>query len=51
MDPTQIKTRDYALVKIILGATKAGTHVDRVKERRKRKCRGRVRLDSGSEHW
>lgn len=36
----KIRTRDYLLVKLICGATKAGTHKDRKKEGNKRACRG-----------
>jgi hypothetical protein len=34
-----IKTRDYLLVELINGATKAAVHVDRKKKANKLKCR------------
>ncbi len=34
-----IKTRDYALVKLINGATKAAVHTDRKKRANKATCR------------
>ncbi len=34
-----VKTRDWALVRLLQGATKAGTHVDRRKEADRRACR------------
>lgn len=47
MKPTRpkkrvIKTRDYALVKLINGATKAGVHTDRKKKANKAECRKTV---------
>ncbi len=47
--------RDYALVALIKGATKAGAHMDRRAEARRRACRGsrrkllRERLQSDRE--
>lgn len=38
-----LPVRDYALVRLILGATKAGVHVDKKKARAKRACRQQVR--------
>lgn len=39
IDPNEIKTRDYNMLLIIAGATKAGIHVDKRKERNKKACR------------
>lgn len=39
IDPNEIKVRDYNMLLIIAGATKAAVHVDRRKERNKRECR------------
>ena len=39
----RVKTRDWALVRLIQGATKAGVQVDRRKQSNKRACRGRAR--------
>jgi hypothetical protein len=39
IDPSEIKTRDYNMLLIISGATKAATHVDRKKERNRKNCR------------
>ena len=36
------KVRDYFMVAIIKGATKAAVHVDRKKKSNKRKCRTKV---------
>jgi hypothetical protein len=33
------KTRDYLMVRVICGATKAGTHNDRRKETNRKACR------------
>jgi hypothetical protein len=35
--------RDYAMVALIKGATKAGAHLDRRAEAKRRACRGSVR--------
>lgn len=35
--------RDYLLVKLICGATKASTHVDKRKKKNKEACRGKVK--------
>lgn len=45
IDPNTIKTRDYLLLKIIGGATKAGVYTDRKKEENKRKSRQKVRRE------
>lgn len=45
MKKKTIKTRDYAMVAIIKGATKAGAHKDRKKEASKKHCRRRVRQE------
>lgn len=49
-----IKTRDWAMVKIIQGVTKAGVHSDKKKDLHRSACRGKmVELeedgDSGGE--
>lgn len=36
---TDIRTRDYAMVRLINGATKAGVQLDRRKEAARRACR------------
>ncbi len=41
--PRDLKTRDYALVALINGATKSGAHKDRRKERNRKACRKPVR--------
>ena len=45
VDPRAIRTRDWALVAVINGVTKAGVQPDRRKEAARRACRGRVRAD------
>lgn len=37
---TDIRTRDYNMVAIINGVTKAGVHKDRKKEQSRKACRG-----------
>ena len=44
--PNLVRTRDYALVALIKGATKAGVHIDRRKAASKKACRRPVRLDT-----
>lgn len=39
IDPNEIKTRDYNMLLIISGATKAAVHVDRKKEKNRKECR------------
>lgn len=39
IDPNRIEVRDYNMLLLIKGATKAAVHVDRRKERNKRECR------------
>jgi hypothetical protein len=39
--------RDYAMMLIIGGATKAGTHTDRRKEKNRKACRKKVDRESG----
>lgn len=41
----RIKTRDYLLVKLINGATKAGVQKDQKKESSKKKCRKKLTID------
>lgn len=44
MKPKQnIKTRDYLMVRLINGATKAGVVTDRRKDQNRKACRGRVK--------
>lgn len=38
-------SRDYLLVQIINGATKAGTHKDKKKDKNKKDCRKKVKGD------
>ena len=45
LDPNQIKVRDYLMLLIIQGITKAGTQKDRKKEKSKKACRGKVKTD------
>lgn len=42
IDPNDIKTRDYNMLLIISGATKAATHIDRKKENNRKACRRKV---------
>ena len=42
IDPNTIRSRDYALVALINGATKAGAHKNRRKEASRKACRVRV---------
>ncbi len=66
MARTRVKTRDYNMVNVIKGATKAGIHVDRKKRANTKECRRNVRLtleneparierdeiwDDGFTHW
>jgi len=39
IDPNDIKTRDYNMLLIIAGATKAAIHVDKRKENNRKACR------------
>jgi hypothetical protein len=39
INPNQIKTRDWAMVQIIQGVTKAGVQTDKRKARNKKACR------------
>jgi len=43
IDARSIKTRDWAMVAIINGATKSGAHRDHKKDQNRRACRSRVR--------
>ena len=45
----QIKTRDYFMLQIINGATKAGVHKDKRKEKNKKECRKKV--DTRKGEW
>lgn len=42
----RVKTRDYAMVKVINGATKAGVHVDRKKEVDRQVAREKVKANA-----
>lgn len=41
VDPKKVRVRDYLLVRVITGATKAGVQVDRRKEASRKACRQR----------
>jgi hypothetical protein len=45
INPREIKTRDYNMLLIIAGATKAGVQKDRRKETSRKACRGKARSD------
>lgn len=45
INPNDVKTRDWALVRLINGATKGGAHKDRKKDANKRECRKKVRTE------
>jgi hypothetical protein len=45
LNPNNIKTRDLLMVRLIQGATKAGTHRDERKEANRRACRDFKRGD------
>lgn len=49
IDPNEIKTRDYLILQIIQGVTKAGVHRDRRKHKNKYECRKSKRKDSSQE--
>ena len=42
IDPNQIATRDWLIVELIRGVTKAGTHADKRKETSRKHCRQRI---------
>lgn len=42
IDPNKIKTRDILMVRLINGATKAATYLDRKKEANRRESRRKV---------
>lgn len=42
IDPNDIKGRDYLLVALINGATKANVQIDRKKENSRKACRKKV---------
>lgn len=46
MPRKKIKTRDWLLVRLIQGATKASKHTDRRKAANKRACRVRVQKEN-----
>lgn len=45
IDPNKLKTRDYLMLRVIAGATKAGVQKDRRKEANKRTCRKPIKED------
>ena len=42
IDPNKLKTRDYFMLKVISGVTKAGTFKDRKKQKNKMACRENI---------
>jgi len=46
IDPNDIKGRDYLMLAIINGATKANVEVDKKKESNKKACRKKVDINS-----
>lgn len=44
-----IKTRDYYMLMIINGVTKAGVHQDKKKEKKRKECRKKV--DHRNDEW
>lgn len=42
INPNDIKTRDYNMLMIIAGATKANIQTDRKKENNKKNCRRKI---------
>lgn len=42
IDPNNLKTRDWLIVRLLQGATKAGIQKDRKKEKNKKACRKKV---------
>lgn len=45
INPNKLKTRDYHLLKIIAGATKANVQTDRKKEANKKLARQKIRRE------
>jgi hypothetical protein len=45
LNPNALRTRDYALLALLKGATKAAVHVDRRKDAARRACRRPVRQE------
>ena len=45
IDPNRLKTRDYLVLALIQGATKAGVQPDRRKEQNRKECRKPVRRE------
>lgn len=50
---SRIKTRDYSMLQIILGATKAGVHRDNRKHAAANACRGKEKMIAARKttHW
>ena len=46
-----IKTRDWAMVRIIQGATKSGIHKDKVKDASRYECRRKGNILEDGEEW
>ncbi len=52
MARTRVKTRDYNMVNVIKGATKAGIHVDRKKRANADSCRqSKIPLDTWQDSF
>lgn len=41
--------RDWLILRLVQGATKSGTHIDRKKESKRRECRRRIRKENTNE--
>ena len=51
MGGRSIKTRDWAMVRVIQGVTKGGIHKDEVKEASRYECRGKGSISQNREEW
>ena len=49
INPRNIKTRDYAMVRIIQGVTKSGVHSDEKKDASRYACRGKGKVSPYGE--
>ena len=45
INPNKLKSRDWLLLKLIKGATKANIQKDKKKEKNKKECRKKVKND------
>ena len=45
VNPNRIKTHDYAMLRLIAGATKSGYQKNRKHEQSRKACRGRVQRE------